>query len=100
MNSNELETTIQSSDVIISRSGYTTIMDLATLEKKAFFIPTPGQNEQYILAKILETWHIAPFCKQNAFNLKVLEKIGAYKGFQSFNNNPDYKKLFGLFERE
>jgi uncharacterized protein (TIGR00661 family) len=100
MNSKELETIIQSSDVIISRSGYTTIMDLATLEKKAFFIPTPGQNEQYILAKILETLHIAPFCKQNAFNLKVLEKIGAYKGFQSFNNNPDYKKLFGLFERE
>jgi hypothetical protein len=39
---------------IISRSGYSTIMDLSTLNclNKAEFIPTPGQTEQEYLAKI------------------------------------------------
>jgi predicted glycosyltransferase len=32
--------------MVLSRSGYTTIIDLAKLNKKAFFIPTPGQFEQ------------------------------------------------------
>jgi hypothetical protein len=36
-------------------------MDLAKLEKKAFFIPTPGQYEQLYLAKKLEEEGIAPF---------------------------------------
>ena len=34
---------------IISRSGYTTIMDVARLHKKAIYIPTPGQLEQEYL---------------------------------------------------
>lgn len=39
---------------IISRSGYSTIMDLSALNclYKAEFIPTPGQTEQEYLAKI------------------------------------------------
>jgi UDP:flavonoid glycosyltransferase YjiC (YdhE family) len=39
---------------VISRSGYTTIMDLAVLQKPGLLIPTPGQNEQeylYLLHK-------------------------------------------------
>ena len=100
MNSHELEKTMQCSDVIVSRSGYTTIMDLAALGKKAFFIPTPGQNEQYILAKTIEASQIAPYCKQNAFNLKEFEKIKDYKGFLALQDKPDFKKLFSLFERE
>ncbi len=34
---------------IISRSGYTTIMDVARLQKNAIYIPTPGQEEQEYL---------------------------------------------------
>lgn len=100
MNSCELEKTIQCSDVIVSRSGYTTIMDLAALGKKAFFIPTPGQNEQYILAKTIEASQIAPYCKQHDFNLKEFQKIKDYKGFLALQDKPDFKKLFSLFERE
>ncbi|HLQ85320.1 MAG TPA: glycosyltransferase [Salinisphaeraceae bacterium] len=37
--------------VIISRSGYTTLMELATLGKRALFVPTPGQSEQEYLAR-------------------------------------------------
>lgn len=41
---------IQSAKFIISRPGYSTVMDLAVSGKKAIFIPTPGQTEQEYLA--------------------------------------------------
>ncbi|MGH8428294.1 MAG: glycosyltransferase [Gammaproteobacteria bacterium] len=39
------------SRVVITRSGYTTLMELAVLGKKALFVPTPGQSEQEYLAR-------------------------------------------------
>ncbi|KAB2859431.1 MAG: glycosyl transferase family 28 [Flavobacteriales bacterium] len=42
---------LQKSKVVISRSGYSTIMDLAALGKKGILVPTPGQTEQEYLAK-------------------------------------------------
>lgn len=39
------------SRLIIARSGYTTLMELAVLGKKALLIPTPGQTEQIYLAE-------------------------------------------------
>lgn len=42
---------INSSETLISRSGYSTIMDLLSIEKKAILIPTPGQVEQEYLSK-------------------------------------------------
>ncbi len=41
---------ICTSRLIVCRSGYTTIMDLEKLHKKALLIPTPGQTEQEYLA--------------------------------------------------
>jgi uncharacterized protein (TIGR00661 family) len=38
-------------ELIVSRSGYTTVMDLIATGKKALLIPTPGQREQEFLAK-------------------------------------------------
>jgi uncharacterized protein (TIGR00661 family) len=37
--------------LIVSRSGYSTIMDLAVINVKALMIPTPGQIEQEYLAE-------------------------------------------------
>src|SRR4029079_1108400 len=51
----ELNRLILSSDMIISRPGYSTIMDIATLGKKAIFIPTPGQPEQEYLAEYFKS---------------------------------------------
>ncbi|MDX1445904.1 glycosyltransferase [Lishizhenia sp.] len=39
------------SEIIISRSGYSTLMDLIRLKRNAILIPTKGQNEQEYLAK-------------------------------------------------
>jgi len=46
----EIETALNSSKLLISRSGYTTLMDIYQLDLKAIFIPTPGQTEQEYLA--------------------------------------------------
>ena len=44
---------INGSEAIISRSGYTTIMELISLNCSALLIPTPGQTEQEYLARYL-----------------------------------------------
>jgi uncharacterized protein (TIGR00661 family) len=52
LNSIEFFKLICRSKKIICRPGYSTIMDLSTLQKPAHFIPTPGQTEQEHLAKL------------------------------------------------
>jgi UDP-N-acetylglucosamine transferase subunit ALG13 len=49
----EMRDIILNSKNIISRSGYTTIMDLISLNCSALLIPTPGQTEQEYLAEYL-----------------------------------------------
>lgn len=97
MTSSLLENTINESALILSRSGYTTVMDLAKLNKKAFFIPTPGQFEQEYLAERLTKMRLVPSCKQDDFTLKKLEQIVDFKGLKAFDFEIDYKNLFGLF---
>lgn len=100
MKSSELEKTINESDKVISRSGYTTIMDLIALEKKAFLIPTPGQFEQEFLAKRLKELGVFPSCRQNNFSVDKLNKLEAYTIPKHFKSETDYKELFSLFERK
>jgi UDP-N-acetylglucosamine transferase subunit ALG13 len=100
MDSAQLETAINESDVIVSRSGYTTIMDLAAMEKKAFFIPTPGQYEQKYLAKRLKSLGLVPYCRQNDFTATRLSEIKSYKGLKDSGELPNFTGLFRLFERE
>ncbi|MBK5212583.1 MAG: glycosyltransferase [Flavobacteriaceae bacterium] len=101
MASEELESTINKSEIVISRSGYTTIMDLSMLEKKAFFIPTPGQYEQEYLAKRLKNLKIVPSCTQEKFNLENLNKVAFYKGLKTVSQKPvNFSELFSLFQGE
>lgn len=48
-----LEDEITNAACVVARSGYTTVMELFALKKKALLIPTPGQTEQEYLAKHL-----------------------------------------------
>lgn len=48
----ELAEAMLASDLIVSRSGYTTLMDLAAIGRSALIIPTPGQAEQEYLGKL------------------------------------------------
>ena len=79
-----LQDAINSSEKVVCRSGYSTIMDLAVLGKKCFFVPTPGQGEQEYLAKYLQKQHIAPYCKQTDFKTSHLDAVDAYKGFGAY----------------
>ncbi len=97
MTSNQLEDALNSSEIVLSRSGYTSLMDYAKLGKKAFLIPTPGQYEQEYLAEKLQKENIAPFSTQKDFNINMLNEMKNYKGFVSDEADLDFKSLFNLF---
>ncbi|MCB0371532.1 MAG: glycosyltransferase [Muricauda sp.] len=99
MQSNDLETAINQSEKVLCRSGYTTVMDLAKLEKKAFFIPTPGQYEQEYLAKRLQKQKMVPYCAQNDFTLDQLSRMEDFEGLTNFDSQMDYSALFTLFSK-
>jgi len=94
-----LEKALNESEIVIARSGYSSIMDLAVLGKKAFFIPTPGQFEQEYLAKTLKDKLIAPFSNQQDFSLEKLNEIVNYTGFKKTKSKFNLSN-FHLFERK
>ena len=51
LTTNQLNLRIAESNSVYSRAGYTTIMEMIGLNKKAYLIPTNGQYEQEYLAK-------------------------------------------------
>ncbi|MEI6851561.1 MAG: glycosyltransferase [Bacteroidota bacterium] len=67
----EIQNYILRSEVVLARSGYSTIMDLATLGSKAILVPTPGQTEQEYLANYLSEKNIYYTVTQQNFNLDV-----------------------------
>jgi uncharacterized protein (TIGR00661 family) len=69
-NAATLNEIIMQSDRIICRSGYTSVMDYLSLDRKCIFIPTPGQGEQEYLATYLPLHHNCISFSQNKFDLK------------------------------
>ena len=69
----ELAGLLNNTETVISRSGYTTVMDLVSLGKKALLIPTPGQPEQEYLAGYLVSkgW----FAKLSQKECQMLTKV-------------------------
>ena len=79
----EREEIMNRSKLIISRSGYSTIMDLCAIGGKAMFVPTPGQPEQEYLAEYLESKGIAGYMTQDELDLKeLIRRSKNYKGFE------------------
>ena len=76
----ELNEIIQSSEFIIARSGYSTIMDLVKMKKNAILIPTPGQTEQEYLGHYLQENGWMFTAPQKGFNLR-----NALQDFQQQN---------------
>ena len=78
----ELSQIMTSSQQVICRSGYSSLMDLASLRKKAILIPTPGQTEQEYLARRLTDAGICYHEHQSRFEIgRALERSEAYTGF-------------------
>jgi len=88
LNAEQLYGAMSNAEVVISRSGYSTVMDLCFLGKPAVFIPTPGQTEQEYLADKLQDQGMAVVQDQKEFDLeKALQKIPSMKGFPLMEGN-------------
>jgi uncharacterized protein (TIGR00661 family) len=75
----QLQEVLRKSSLIISRTGYTTVMELLSLQKKTILIPTPGQTEQEYLAKRLLHLHLCFTVKQSDFDLvTAIRKAGDF----------------------
>jgi uncharacterized protein (TIGR00661 family) len=94
LDSKSLQSIISESSIVIARSGYSTIMDLAALGKKAIMVPTPGQTEQEYLARRWSQKGILYATTQESFSLqKSLNESSSYPGFSAAID--DATKLLG-----
>ncbi len=71
----EMAGVILSAKYIICRSGYSTLMDLMALGRKALLVPTPGQTEQEYLANYLGQQKIFQYCLQNKLSTINLNEL-------------------------
>lgn len=76
----EMERLYNRAKTVISRSGYSTIMDIFYTGGKAFFIPTPSQPEQEYLAEYLFNKNVSGYSKQEGFRLELITTEN-YTGF-------------------
>lgn len=79
---NELGNVFAKSDYLICRSGYTTVMELLALRKKAILIPTPGQTEQEYLAKKLHQQGWCCSVEQHKLNFNEIMKLTTTFNYQ------------------
>lgn len=76
-----LEPLLRDAALVVSRPGYSSVMDLERLGKRALFIPTPGQTEQEYLGPYLAAKGWAYCVDQHAFSLaQALEIAGKDNG--------------------
>jgi UDP:flavonoid glycosyltransferase YjiC (YdhE family) len=79
LTTSELLPCIAGASLVICRSGYSSLMDLQRLGKKAILIPTPGQTEQEYLAKRLHACSVYMMQTQHRFHLQ--EAISQARSF-------------------
>ena len=83
LESTQLNKILNQTEIVICRAGYSSIMDLVILNKKAIIIPTLGQTEQEYLARHLKSKNIFLSIKQEKIYLKqdlpTLQKLVATK---------------------
>ncbi len=97
----EMSVLMNRAKFIISRSGYTTVMEIAELgKKKCLFIPTPGQTEQVYLSQYYQKkgW----FYSKSQYYLDIVKDVEEAKKYSGFPSMPDsasnaeklYEELF------
>jgi UDP-N-acetylglucosamine transferase subunit ALG13 len=70
LDANALSDMLSTAKAVVCRSGYSSVMDLLKLKKRALLIPTPGQTEQVYLAKHLGTLNWFLVQEQEQLDLK------------------------------
>ena len=88
MKAQELNEAFLSSEIILSRSGYSTVMDLAITRSKAILIPTKSQTEQEYLARKLRAENIFYTMLESEFDLSdAVAKAKKLSGFIANEEN-------------
>ncbi len=67
----KLQQLIEQADLVVCRSGYSTVMDLLKIGKRAILIPTPGQTEQEYLGKLLHKQGLFYCMSQSSVNVRA-----------------------------
>lgn len=73
--SDEFAQMISRAKWVVSRGGYSTVMDMAVLQAKCIFVPTPGQYEQIILARDLSAAGYAVSVRERDLSADMLNDI-------------------------
>lgn len=103
LNRNGINRLMNSSKIILCRSGYSSLMDLEVLGKNAILVPTPGQPEQMSLARRMKLRPKYKIQEQGKLNIK--SAIEALKNQPSDPSNlvdpsllrKAIKELFSLY---
>jgi uncharacterized protein (TIGR00661 family) len=93
----EMQDAFLQSEFIISRSGYTTVMELLSLGKKSILIPTPGQTEQEYLATHLMRQQWCYCCGQQDDLLYHMRQAEKFNYLVPDLDVPVYKKVIDDF---
>ena len=100
MTAYELNYILLKANVVVARSGYSTIMDLTRLKNKAILIPTPGQTEQEYLASELSAKGYIVQQAQDQLDIKAgLEQIEGLKDWDDSKEEDLLMKVMGGFFR-
>jgi uncharacterized protein (TIGR00661 family) len=91
----QMQQAFEQSRFVLSRCGYSTLMDMQMLDCKCIFVPTPGQTEQEYLGKRLHDLGQAIVFKQAGFDLKK-----AIDAAEKFNYHTNTFKLKNTLENE
>ena len=101
LNAKSLNQQMVNANVVISRSGYSTVMDIAKLHKKAIFVPTPGQTEQLYLAKYFYDKNRAFAMHQKELDIQhALQKVEHVTALKSDDYEVNWQELLSIFKSE
>ena len=101
LNAKSLNQQMVNANVVISRSGYSTVMDIAKLHKKAIFVPTPGQTEQLYLAKYFYDKNRAFAMHQKELDIQhALQKVEHVTPLKSDDYEVNWQELLSIFKCE
>ncbi len=89
---NEMQKQIAGASIVLARSGYSTVMDLVVMKKKAILVPTPGQTEQEYLGDYLSA--------NKSFYVVNQEQLNLYNDIKSAEAFPFSHSAFNFRQFE
>lgn len=95
-----LQEAICSSQLILCRSGYTTLLDLIRLKKKAVFIPTLGQPEQKYLAIHMQQQKLFPFIAQKDISIEQAVTVAENFNWHRPFSDEDFEQYKTIIQQQ